>query len=97
MLENRLHAQNSNKKEDLKNITYVCIENIRPNPYQPRKQFNKTALEELCESIKQYGVIQPINVRKITASSYELVAGERKAPSCYYGGIKRDSDNNSQC
>jgi len=41
-----------------KNIIYVNIENIRPNPYQPRKQFNKLALEELCESVKQYGVIQ---------------------------------------
>ncbi len=88
MLENRLHAQKESKKEDLKNITYVCIENIRPNPYQPRKQFNKTSLEELCESIKQYGVIQPINVRKITASSYELVAGERRLRAATMAGLK---------
>jgi ParB family chromosome partitioning protein len=86
MLENRL--QKTEKKEDLKNITYVEIECIRPNPYQPRKQFNKAALEELCESIKQYGVIQPINVRKISNNSYELVAGERRLRAATMAGLK---------
>ena len=78
MLENKLQASKTERKEDLKNITYINIDCIRPNPYQPRKQFNKAALEELCESIKQYGVIQPINVRKISSNAYELVAGERR-------------------
>jgi len=58
MLENRLQLAKQKKEEEQKNIIYVNIENIRPNPYQPRKQFNKLALEELCESVKQYGVIQ---------------------------------------
>jgi len=78
MLENRLQLAKQKKEEEQKNIIYVNIENIRPNPYQPRKQFNKLALEELCESVKQYGVIQPISVRKISANMYELVAGERR-------------------
>jgi len=66
---------------------YVNIENIRPNPYQPRKQFNKLALEELCESVKQYGVIQPISVRKISANMYELVAGERRLRAAAMAGL----------
>ena len=51
---------------------------IRPNPYQPRKEFSKQALEELSQSIKEYGVLQPITVRRIGSDSYELVAGERR-------------------
>lgn len=59
-------------------INYIPIKSIRPNPYQPRKVFSKRALEELSQSIKAYGVIQPISVRKIGDNSYELVAGERR-------------------
>lgn len=92
MLDNKLQAaKNDNdkdKKEGQKNITYVNIETIRPNPYQPRKQFNVAALEELCESIKEYGVLQPINVRKISSSSYELVAGERRLRAAIMAGLK---------
>ncbi len=88
MLESKLQNTDGNKKEDLRNITYVCIENIRPNPYQPRRQFNKASLEELCESIKQYGVIQPINVRRISANTYELVAGERRLRAATMAGLK---------
>ncbi len=59
-------------------IKYIPIKSIRPNPYQPRKDFNKRALEELSQSIKTYGLIQPISVRKLHSESYELVAGERR-------------------
>lgn len=61
-----------------KEIKYIPIDAIRPNPYQPRKDFNKKALDELSQSIKTYGLIQPISVRKIHDESYELVAGERR-------------------
>lgn len=88
MLENKMHLSKGEKKEELKNISYIGIDSIRPNPYQPRKQFNKAALDELCESIKQYGVIQPINVRKITSNSYELVAGERRLRAATLAGLK---------
>ncbi|WP_136479116.1 nucleoid occlusion protein [Acetivibrio thermocellus] len=87
MLENRLQLAKPKKEEEQKNIIYVNIENIRPNPYQPRKQFNKLALEELCESVKQYGVIQPISVRKISANMYELVAGERRLRAAAMAGL----------
>ncbi|MDF2523051.1 MAG: ParB-like partition protein [Clostridiales bacterium] len=88
MLDNKLQFTKPEKKEEQKNITYVSIESIRPNPYQPRKRFDKAALEELCESIKQYGVLQPINVRKITSSSFELVAGERRLRAATMAGLK---------
>lgn len=59
-------------------IKYIPISTIRPNPYQPRRIFNRKALEELSQSIKQYGVIQPISVRKTSEENYELIAGERR-------------------
>ena len=88
MLDNKLPNVKNEKKEELKNIVYVNIESIRPNPYQPRKQFNKASLEELCESIKQYGVLQPINIRRISNNSYELVAGERRLRAAILAGLK---------
>jgi ParB family chromosome partitioning protein len=88
MLENKLQFPKKQKENDLKNICYIDIDSIRPNPYQPRKQFSKGALEELCESIQQYGVIQPINVRKISNSKYELVAGERRLRAAVMAGLK---------
>jgi ParB family chromosome partitioning protein len=87
MLENKLQIPKQEKNEDVKNITYLNIDLIRPNPYQPRKQFTKGALEELCESITQYGVIQPINVRKISSNHYELVAGERRLRAAIMAGL----------
>lgn len=87
MLENKLQGVKLEKKEEIKNITYINIDSIRPNPYQPRKQFNKAALEELCQSIREYGVMQPINVRKISNNSYELVAGERRLRGATMAGL----------
>lgn len=64
-----------NTNREIKNIP---IGSIKPNPYQPRKSFNQRGLEELSQSIRSYGIIQPISVRKISAESYELIAGERR-------------------
>ena len=60
-----------------KKVIALSIEKIVPNPYQPRKVFSQTALEELSNSINTYGVLQPITVRKIE-DKYELIAGERR-------------------
>ena len=65
------------QSEPRSKITYLNISKIKPNPYQPRKHFDTPALEELSNSIRQYGVIQPISVRRI-GTSYELIAGERR-------------------
>lgn len=60
-----------------KAISLLPIDIIHPNPYQPRTHFDQAALEELCASVKSYGILQPITVRRL-GSAYELVAGERR-------------------
>ena len=60
-----------------KKVMEIPIENIVPNPYQPRKVFSQAALEELSNSIKVYGILQPITVRQ-KDDKYELIAGERR-------------------
>jgi len=61
-----------------KNINYISTEIIFPNIYQPRKYFNEEAIDELALSIKNFGIIQPLTVRKMGEDRYELVAGERR-------------------
>ncbi|WP_242944237.1 nucleoid occlusion protein [Lutispora thermophila] len=73
---------------DNKSIINIPIDSIAPNPYQPRKNFNNLSLDELSESIKSYGVLQPINVRKIGENGYELIAGERRLRAAKLAGMK---------
>jgi ParB family chromosome partitioning protein len=61
-----------------KNICYISPDLISPNIYQPRKHFNEETIDELAQSIKVYGIIQPLSVRRLSADRYELVAGERR-------------------
>ncbi len=68
-------------KIDEENITQVIqiqVDKITLNPYQPRKVFEPCQLEELAQSIREYGVIQPITVRKNFIGGYELISGERR-------------------
>ena len=67
-------SNNGNNKNASNNIE---INKIRPNPYQPRRNFDEQGLQELAQSIKENGVFQPIIVRK-SLTGYELVAGERR-------------------
>lgn len=60
------------------NICYLPTENIYPNIYQPRKYFDNEAIDELAQSIKSYGILQPLSVRKMGEGRFELVAGERR-------------------
>ena len=69
-------------------VARIPIDAIRPNPYQPRRVFAQDALEELCASIKQYGLLQPISVRKLGIDSFELIAGERRLRACRMAGMK---------
>ena len=68
-------------------IVELPIENIFPNPNQPRKSFSESSLEDLARSIKECGLIQPITVRKITDTRYELIAGERRLRASKMAGI----------
>ena len=60
-----------------KTVEPIAIDSIRPNPYQPRRTFSDASLDELARSIAQYGLIQPISVRR-RRDGYELIAGERR-------------------
>ena len=65
----------------------VSIEDIFPNPNQPRTHFNETELEELSESIREHGVLQPLLVRK-KGRRYEIIAGERRYQASKIAGLK---------
>ena len=60
---------------------------IKPNPAQPRKIFRQEALEELAESIRQHGILQPLSVRRV-GTSYELIAGERRLRAAQLAGLR---------
>ncbi|HCX63999.1 MAG TPA: nucleoid occlusion protein [Eubacteriaceae bacterium] len=74
--------------EEKKQIIYVDIQSIRPNPYQPRTVFSDIELEQLAQSIESYGVIQPISVRKFSEDHYELIAGERRLRAAKLANLK---------
>ena len=69
-------------------IQDIPINEIRPNPYQPRKSFNEEALRELSESIKNHGVFQPIIVKK-GLRGYDLIAGERRLRASKMAGLDK--------
>lgn len=68
-------------------IQEIPIEECRPNPYQPRKNFQADAIEELKDSILEYGIIQPLIVRK-SIKGYEIVVGERRFRAAKEAGLK---------
>lgn len=72
--------------ENLDSIHELAIKDCRPNPYQPRKTFKADAIEELKESIIEYGIIQPLIVRK-SIKGYEIVAGERRFRAAKEAGL----------
>ena len=72
---------------DQDDIKQIKLDDIRSNPYQPRKTFNEEALKELAESIKNYGVFQPIIVKK-SIKGYDLVAGERRVKASKLAGLE---------
>ncbi len=76
-------VENSSKEE----ITMVKLNELRSNPYQPRKVFDEEALKELSASIKEHGVIQPIIVKK-SIKGYEIIAGERRVKASILAGLE---------
>lgn len=88
-------AKNTTKTEDIlpevvkTGIFEVKLEEIQVNPYQPRTHFDKDALEELAESIKVQGIIQPITVRKLDQNEYQLISGERRFQASKIAGLEK--------
>jgi ParB family chromosome partitioning protein len=72
---------------DSKRVENIPVHMIKPNPYQPRRSFSPQGLEELAQSIRQYGVIQPITVRRSGSDGYELIAGERRLRASKMAGL----------
>ena len=75
-------------EESSKDVTEIDIDEIRSNPYQPRKTFDIESLNELAKSITEYGIVQPIIVKK-SVKGYELVAGERRTKAAKIAGLKK--------
>ena len=73
---------------DKEEIQEINIEELRPNPYQPRKIFNDEALKDLSDSIREHGVFQPIIVKK-SIKGYEIIAGERRVRASKLAGLKK--------
>ncbi len=67
----------------------IPIGKIEANPYQPRTEFDNEALEELTQSIKELGIIQPLTVRKLKNDNYQLIAGERRFKASKMAGLKK--------
>ena len=80
-------AKKTEEKEKGERVEYIRISDIKPNSKQPRKVFSEELIEELSESIKEHGLIQPIIVRP-AAKGYELVAGERRWRAARKAGLK---------
>lgn len=75
--------------EDGSYFQLIPVDQIRPNPKQPRTVFDEEALQELVESIKEVGVLQPIVVRKVDQDQYELIMGERRWRATTEAGLGR--------
>ncbi len=98
-LEALIEDANTQRK-DFDGINKIKIINIENNPFQPRTYFDEELLNELAESIKELGIIQPVTVRKIDANKYQLISGERRLRASKIAGLEeipafvREADDN---
>ena len=82
-METRIYETVTNEE-----IIEIDLDELRANPYQPRNVFNDEALKDLCESIKEHGVFQPIIVKK-SIKGYEIIAGERRVRASKLAGLTK--------
>jgi ParB family transcriptional regulator, chromosome partitioning protein len=68
-------------------VAMIPVKEIEVNPYQPRKDFDQEALEELSTSLKTYGLIQPVTVRRLSEGAYQLISGERRFRAAKLAGL----------
>src|ERR1700739_789657 len=79
--------QNGSNAPGAGSVSNIKISNIEVNPFQPRTNFDEDALNELAESIRQHGIIQPITVRKMGYDNYQLISGERRFRASQLAGL----------
>ena len=70
-------------------LAEVPVEQISPNPYQPRKTFNEASIEELARSVREHGIVQPLVVTRIGDHKYRLIAGERRFRAAQKAGLSK--------
>ena len=68
-------------------VLFLPIHDIAPNPGQPRTRFSHESLEELADSIRAHGILQPLSVRRLSTSQYELISGERRLRAAEMAGL----------
>lgn len=68
-------------------VSLIKLKDIEVNPFNPRSNFEDNALQELCDSIKQHGIIQPLTVRKLGYDKYQLISGERRFRASQMAGL----------
>ena len=88
-LSSIFNTSNINSESENALIEEIDINLIQVNPFQPRTNISKKELEELANSIKVYGLIQPITVRKFDNKEYELISGERRLRASILAGLKK--------
>ena len=74
-------------KQATADILRIPVDMIEPNPYQPRMSFDQEALDELADSIRTLGLIQPITVRQVSEGRYQIISGERRFRACRMAGM----------
>jgi len=83
-----LSALLSDTTSSIGGTSMVNIENISPNPFNPRTDFDASTLNELAESIRELGIIQPLTLRKVNADKYQIISGERRFRASQIAGLK---------
>ncbi len=89
MEDSSTNAAESLRKNPVGSMNEIQLDQIQVNPYQPRTHFDRQALEELAESIKVQGIIQPITVRKLSETEFQLISGERRFQASKIAGIEK--------
>jgi ParB family transcriptional regulator, chromosome partitioning protein len=75
------------QQTESKTVQSIPLQWIRPNPYQPRRNFSEKSIDDLARSIRRYGLMQPIVVRQVGPSQFELIAGERRLRASKRAGL----------
>ncbi len=79
--------ENKQFSEAVGSIALIAVDKIEANPFQPRQHFEKQALAELTQSIREHGIIQPLTVRKLGHDKYQLISGERRFKASQIAGL----------
>jgi len=89
LIDDRDEVQSRPSRQENELSNEIELSKIQVNPFQPRTQFDEEALNELAQSIKEIGIVQPITVRKLNSNSFQLIAGERRLRASKIAGLTK--------